>query len=262
MLAAPIVVALLRSPDLPTSDFLHRYVSLSQVPQEMHERLRYILFVPLGALLVVFVRVTLGIRVLGPFRSILLALAYQITGVMLGLAFFILVVASIVVIRPVIRGLRMPYFGRVSLTLSVVAAILVAAILTGVSLDLEPLRTVAYFPIVVLCLAGEGFARTMAKEGWRSAVWRGGMTALVAVIITLLSEIGALRRALLGFPELLVLQIAAIILIARFMPFRLLQGLNPPAESRRDRRLQKELRAGGGAETAAQAAVGDAGERS
>jgi len=177
----------------------------------------------------VFFRLVLGIRLLGPFRSILIAVAFQITGILPGLLFLAMVIGIVVAVRPLIKAIRMPYFARVSVILSAVASIMIIALLSSAWLDIESLRRVAYFPIVVLCLTAEGFARTLSKEGLWSATWRGTMTAIVALLITLLSEINGFRNLFLYFPELLIMQIGCIVAIAEFFDLRLLRWLNPTA---------------------------------
>ncbi|MHC4717815.1 MAG: 7TM domain-containing protein [Planctomycetota bacterium] len=253
ILAAPLALALVKLSPLPGSAFLAGKLSLERLPEEMHSRLRYILLVPFGAMLVVFVRLTLGIRVLGPFRSILLAIAFHITGIGVGLAFVGIVVGVIVALRPVLKGIRLPYFGRVSVILSAVALIFVLAILLSVWLGHAWLRSVAYFPIVVLCLAGEGFARTLAKEGMRSALWRGGATVLLAVLIALISGTGTFGQILSRHPELLISQIACVIVISEYLNWRLLEGLNPKPVKRK-RTSKRRLRPPGPTQAAGRAA--------
>jgi len=100
-------------------------------------------------------------------------------------------------------------------------------------LEMKLVERVAYFPIVVICLTAEGFARTLLKEGWGSALWRGGMTALVAVLIALLSGISLVSELLAAFPELLLAHVGVIILIAEFFDWRLLERFNPSARKRK-----------------------------
>ena len=228
----PLVVAAGKSSILPTCGLLTRYASLTEVPAEVHGRLQYVLFVPLGAVLVSFCRLTLGIRILGPFRSILIAVAFQITGIPLGLIFLTIVIAVIVVIRPLLKSIRLPYFARVSVIMGTVSAIMVLTILAGIWLEADSLRRTAYFPIVVLCLTGEGFSRTLTREGARSAMWRGAMTVLLAVLFALLTEIHALQQLLLRFPELLIVQIGCVVVIAEYFDLRLLQWMNPAPQRR------------------------------
>jgi hypothetical protein len=229
----PLAIIVGKWPMMPTSEFLRQWCSLAALPPDVHHSARHILFVPLGAILVVLCRLTLGIRVLGPFRSILLAVAFQVTGIAWGLIFLAAIMAIVLVSRPVLRTLRLPYFGRVSGILSIVAATMVLGLLADAWLQTDSLHLVASLPIVVLCLMGEGLAKTLAREGPRSALWRGAMTALVAVVITLLSDIQGFRELLLRYPELLVFQIGCIVLIARFMNFHLLEWMNPKVKVRR-----------------------------
>jgi hypothetical protein len=246
LLFGPLLVMVGKWHPLPTSDFFMRSLSLANLSKSMESRVGYILFVPFGATVAVFFRLFLGIRLFGPFRSVLLAVAFQITGILPGLAFVAVVIAVVVAIRPFIKAIRLPYFARVSVVLSTVALIMLLALLSSTWLNIGSLRQVAYFPIVVLCLMSEGFAKTLSGEGLRSALWRGVMTVFVAVLITLLYQIHGFRRLFLYFPELLVLEIGCIIVIAEFLNLRLLSWLNPPVvEKRSSRRANKAMSAAG-----------------
>jgi hypothetical protein len=227
LLLLPLLIALGKCSIFPTSEFLTRTVSLADVPVKMHHRLQYVLFVPLGGILVVLCRLTLGIRILGPFRSILLAVAFRITGIVMGIVFLVAVVGTIVSVRPTLKAMRLPYFGRVSVILSLVSVIIVFTMLLGSWMEAESLRRVAYFPLIVLCLVGDCFSRILAKEGPRSALWRATMTVLVGVLLTWLVTMPAARQLLLDYPELLIAQIGCIIFICEFLDLRLLKWLNP-----------------------------------
>ncbi len=227
MLLIPTALMAFKTSGLPGAAAAERVVSLSGVPGDLLDRLRYILFVPLGAVVIVLFRVTLGLRVLGPFRSILLAVAFQITGIPLGLLFLALVVGAVVALRPVLRDLRVPYFGRMSITVSVVATLIVLFVMLSKTFDYAPLYRVAYFPIVVLCLAADGFARAVRREGLPSALWRGAMTALAAVLITWITALPEVLPLLLRFPELLLLNVGVILILSEYFAFRLLRRLGP-----------------------------------
>jgi hypothetical protein len=77
---------------------------------------------------------------------------------------------------------------------------------------------------------GDGFARTLSKEGFTSAMWRGTMTVLVALLITLLTQINGFRNLFLNYPELLIVEIACIVVIAEYFDLRLLSAINPEPE--------------------------------
>jgi hypothetical protein len=97
-----------------------------------------------------------------------------------------------------------------------------------------------YFPIIVLCLTGEGFSRTLVNEGLLSAMWRGAMTTLIAVLITLLAGITGIQQFLINYPEFLITQIALIIVISEWFDLRLLSRFNPtPIKSKARKRRKK-----------------------
>jgi hypothetical protein len=227
LLGLPLLIIAAKSLDLPISRFLAEHISLLEVSQRLQHKLTHILFIPLGAMLVVLVRLTLGLRVLGPFRSILLAVAFQITGVVMGLTFLAVTIAIIYAIRPTIKALKLPYFGRITVMLSAVAVLMTVAVMAGGWTDWHSLQSVAYFPIVVLCLVADAFARTARQEGMRSALWRCSMTALVGVVLAALAEIPQVSDVLIHYPELLIAQIGLIIIISQFMAWRLLERFNP-----------------------------------
>jgi hypothetical protein len=243
LILLPLLLIALKLSGTPVGEILERGSSLAGVGGEMGKRVGSILLVPLAAVIVVFFRVTLGIRVLGPFRSFLLAVAFQATGIPLGLFFLAVVLGVIVAVRRPLKTIRLPYYGRVSVVMSTVAVVVAATLSVSRSLELDGLRRVAYFPIVALCLTGDAFASTLHREGKRSALWRGAVTAAVAVLITKIAEIHGFVSILVRFPELLILEIGLIILIAEFLGFRLLSSLNPPVKKKRKRGKKSRKRA-------------------
>ncbi|HEY1569400.1 MAG TPA: 7TM domain-containing protein [Solirubrobacteraceae bacterium] len=243
MLIPAAAIALARIHGLPTASFLDRHLSLVATPPGLQRTVRDILFVPIGALVVVVVRLTLGIRLLGPFRSILLAFAFLTTGIVLGLVFLTLTVLILVLIRPGLRVLRLPYFGRVSVMISAVALVMIVGTMSSGWLSAPSLRNVAHFPIVVLVLVGEKLAVTLKREGARSGIWRAVTTAAVGVLVTGLASVPGLSGVLLAHPELMLVEIAAIDVVSTVCAWRALEFVNPrparrgaaraPSDSRR-----------------------------
>ena len=236
LLVAPALLVAWKCSTLPGAEALRGVLSLDGLDGQDLGRVHHLLVAPLAALFVVFCRVTLGLRVLGPFRSILLAMAFQATGPLVGLAFFTIVVGAVVFIRPRLKGLKMPFYGKSAAMLVCVTITVVAALLAGVSFGLAEVVRVAYFPIGVLTLTGESVAAAKRREGWRSAVWRSGLTAGVAVVIAVLTSPEMVSTTMARFPELVVLSLGLVVVVSRTMKLRLLQWLNPPRPKKRRRR--------------------------
>jgi hypothetical protein len=233
VLVLPLLVTLGKCSFMPTSAWLTQYVSLGDPgdwSKHMSDRLLYVLTVPLGAIFVVLFRLTLGIRLLGPFRSILLALAFGITGIGMGIVSMTVVITTVALIRPTLKSMKLPYFARLSVIVSVVSIVLATAIIIGCDLGSRELKNVGFFPIFVLCLVAEAFSRVVATEGLRSAVWRATMTVVVGVLLTWLFMIPGLKQILLGYPELLITQVGIIVVIAEYFDLRVLEWMNPGAD--------------------------------
>jgi hypothetical protein len=210
-------------PGTPTAALFARTFTLADLPLRMQGHLAYLLFIPLSAVVVVLFRVTLGIPVFGLFRPILLATAFRITGLGLGLAFLAAVMATMVLIRPVLRVARLHSYARESVTLGVVVLLMLATVAVGARAHVDEALRVARFPVISLCLISEHFAKALYEKGVRNAVWRGSTTAFAGVLICLLAQMPGLMRLLLRFPELLIVQIGCVVVIGEFLSLRLFQ---------------------------------------
>src|SRR5215813_8660691 len=181
----PLVIMLGKLPAMPTSELFNSAFSLSSVPHHMQAHLEYTIFVPLGALVVTFFRLTLGLRVFGVFRPILIAIAFKMIGITIGLIFLTCVLVVIgFAVRPILKARRMPYFARVSVLLSSVVILMIIPILAGLWLSAGSLVKITYFPVVSLCLITESFTKALKDMGLGIAVQRCAMTVIVAVLTT------------------------------------------------------------------------------
>ncbi|MFQ5650975.1 MAG: 7TM domain-containing protein [bacterium] len=218
--------------------------SLSRLPLPILPHVQRLMLMSLGAVIVVIFRLTLGIRVLGPVRPILIALAYQLTGFVVGTVFLVSVMIIIAMIRPLLRSAGMPYFARIAIVLSLVALMVLIVLEIGLAIGMDECLRVGLLPVVVLTFAAEGFAKTLYKEGLKSAVWRALMTIIVAVLIYELTNFPGMHEFVLRFPELLLIQIGLIYLVGRCCKFHALEFVNPkpkPRKSRTGKRTRRKV---------------------
>ncbi len=201
---------------------LNQTLSLSAIPPGQRDAVLYLLLLPTCALLVALARLTFGIRVLG-FRSILIAVGFHQSGIIPSLLLISVAVATIVLVRPWMRRIRLPYYARVSVILCVVAMTMVGALLAGPWMRSDVLWGVAYFPVIVLGMLAEGIAHTLDRDNVITASWRAITTILLAFLIALICWVPALRGLMLQFPELVLTQIVAIVMISEFLDLRLFQ---------------------------------------
>lgn len=259
-LLAPLGIMLGKLHILPAPAALETWFSLADIPRHMQGHVEDVMYVPLGAVVVAFFRLALGIRVLSLFRPILVAIAFRFVGIPIGLAFLLLVLGVTVLVRPLLKGAH--YYSRVPAQLSIAAICLVLPLVAGRWWHEEWLQRLAYFPVISLCLICEGFAKKLSRRGLAAAIWPTVSTILIGIIISLVARIPGALPLLLRFPELLVAQVGVVLLIGECLRFELLKGKNPlalrhalagarheeplvqrvPRSSRRSRRIEAERR--------------------
>src|SRR5215831_9313545 len=227
LFALPLAIALAKLPMLPTSSVWAGMFSLADLPAQFHKSAENVLFVPLGALVVVLFRLTLGLRVLGLFRPILVAMAFEIIGIPISLAFLLFVLVIIVVLRSLLTTDHT--YSRVAILLSLASALLFAPLMAGDWWHIAWLREIVFFPVIALCLTCESFAKVLDKEGIGEAVWRTVVTVLAAVAITSFINFPGVVELILRFPELLLVQAGCILLINKYLDLRLFEGVYPLA---------------------------------
>jgi len=227
LFALPFAVALAKLPVFPTSPVCASFFSLVALPAHFHKSVEAILFVPVGALLVVLFRLTLGLRVLGLFRPILLAMAFDVVGIPISLAFLLFVLVIIVALRPLLTTDH--NYSRVAVLLSLGSALLLAPLMVGKWWDVNWLREIVFFPVIALCLTCESFAKVLDRNGIREAVWRTFTTVVAACVIVSVMSLPGVLNLFLHFPELLLAQAGCILLINKYLDFRIFEGANPLA---------------------------------
>lgn len=210
-------------------------VTLGHLAPTLQARLGHLFVVPVGALVIALARLTLNLRMLGPFRAILLAMAFESVGYGLGLVFFALVTGLVMVLRPWTRRIGLPYYGRVLTMVSAVTCIMALVLVAASASGAADLTRVAYFPIIVLALTGDTSSRIVAREGVGALARRFLATVVAGVAIAALVGLEPLRAALIAYPELLVLQVVALIVISELFDVRLLGDDAPPPARRRQR---------------------------
>ena len=227
LLTLPLAIAVGKWPLLPTSAVFAGFFSLADLSPHFHKAVENVLFVPLGAVVVVFFRLTLGLRVLGLFRPILMAMAFDALGIPISVAFLMFVLVIIVALRSLLTTDHS--YSRVAILLSLASALLFAPLMAGDWWHIGWLRDIVFFPVIALCLTCESFAKVLDQEGIGEAAWRTVVTVLAAAVIVSFINFPGVVGLFLRFPELLLVQAGCILLINKYLDLRFFEGANPLA---------------------------------
>ena len=141
-------------------------------------QLHLLLALPLGAVIVVFVRSVLGWKTFGLFTPVLLALAYLQSGPIAGPTISTAAILVGMIAAPLLRRLEM---SRVAFLGTLIAIVVTA--LGALALQLDNLVLISAFPVVVTALVVERWWNAWESEGRKQAMRMTATTLVVALLI-------------------------------------------------------------------------------
>ena len=103
-------------------------LDLRRLPGKLHEPIKVVLILPIGALFTAFVRTIIGIRTFGTFSPTLLALAFVYNDWQSGLCIFFVVIATGFVSRTFLDRLKLLLVPRLGIILTLVVMLMVLSI--------------------------------------------------------------------------------------------------------------------------------------
>lgn len=141
----------------------------------------YLLYtMPIGAAVVVFARMVIGMQSFGLFTPMLMAMAFLQTGPVAGPIIVALAIGSGLLVAPLLKGLKMARVGFLAGLMAMITIVLIALLPT-----LESARWVTAFPVVVTALAVERWWVVWEGEGLWDAFKIAFSTMVIAIAIEL-----------------------------------------------------------------------------
>jgi len=200
--------------------FLNRW-SLFSLPPEFQTIFRIILLVPIGALMICFLRNVIGLPSFGIFMPVLMALAFRTTGLLYGLLIFAGIVFIGYAIRRWINDLRLLLVPRLATILTIMIFFFAVLAIIGSQVGLRNMMAVGLLPFVILTMTVEKFYILIEESGVREAMVTSAGSAAVAVLTYGILGIERLQLLFFVFPELLFAVAACQILLGRYTGYRL-----------------------------------------
>ncbi len=196
---------------------------LYSLPIAEQNLFRSILLLPIGALVVVFLRILVGVRCSGTFMPVLIATAFIQTELLNGLLGFSLVVAAGLVIRSYLSHLNLLMVSRISAVVIVVIGIIIAFTVFAFKMGLTEALTITFFPMIIMAWTIERMSILWEEEGAREVLIQGCGSLFIAVIAYLLMDNSLVRHWAFNFLGVHVLIMAAILMIGQYTGYRLLE---------------------------------------
>jgi hypothetical protein len=185
--------------------------------------LKTILLLPLGAMIVALARNVIGLKTYGVFLPALIAVAISGTGLIWGLLAFTVVIIIVSLVHFPLERLGLLYTPKLVIMLvSVVVAFIVLSI-AGISFGYTEIAYVAMFPVVVITITAERFARLIVEDGLGKALNTTLQTLVVVVMCYYTITSRTMEAVFLAFPELFLVIIACMIVLGRWIGLRVIE---------------------------------------
>lgn len=195
--------------------------SLFILPNDIQNTFKLLLLVPLGALVVVVMRVFIGIKTSGTFMPILLAMAFIETQLIPGILMFLVVVTIGLIVRSYLSHLNLLLVARISSVLIVVLGIMAFVAILSQKLGLEYARSITFFPIIILSWTIERMSILWEEEGAKEVIEQGSGSLIVSVLAFFAMTDKTISFITFNFPEILLAVLGLTILLGRYSGYRL-----------------------------------------
>ena len=198
-------------------------LSLHELPIAEQGMFKLIMTLPIGALVVVFMRLMVGVRTSGTFMPVLIALTFVQTELLAGVVGLVLVVGAALLIRSYLSSLNLLLVARIATLVVVVIALVLVLAVVSYRLGLISGLAITFFPMIILAWTVERISITWEEEGPAEAMIQGAGSLLVAILAYLVMSLPIVRHLSYNFPELHLCVLAAILLLGRYTGYRLLE---------------------------------------
>lgn len=196
-------------------------LGVQQLPIEEQSMFKMLFLLPLGALVVVFMRIIVGLKTSGTFMPVLISLAFLQTSLFPGLISFVVVVSLGLMLRSYLSHLNLLLVARIA-TLVVLVIFLISMLsLVGYQLGFSAGMTITFFPMIIIAWTIERMSILWEEEGPREVVIQGGGSLLVAVMAYLLMKLPIANHLSFNFPELNLVILALIMVMGQYTGYKL-----------------------------------------
>ncbi|WP_185233066.1 inactive transglutaminase family protein [Teredinibacter franksiae] len=197
--------------------------SIHSLPVEEQTMFKGILLIPVGVLVVVFMRVLIGLRTTGTFMPVLIAISFIQTSLLTGIIGFILIVGFGLIIRSYFSHLNLLLVARISAVIITVISIIAVFALLSFQLGLSEGLKITFFPMIILSWTIERMSILWEEEGSKEVLVQAGGSLLVALAAYGVMINDIVRHLTFNFIGLQLVSMALVILLGSYTGYRLLE---------------------------------------
>ncbi len=182
--------------------------------------LHLLLLLPVGGLLIAFLRNVVGVKTFGVFLPVLIAFSLLHTGFISGVLLFVSLILLVGLIAYPFDKVGLLYTPKLVISLTIMVGLIIITTLIGVKYNITWLTTLTFFPTIILTIAAERFSKAIIEDGYKLAIDKLLQTLLATTICYALLSWPALPSVLIIFPECILLIISLAMLLGRYIGIR------------------------------------------
>lgn len=198
-------------------------LSIHSLPLEEQAMFKTIMLIPIGALIVVFLRLLIGIKMSGTFMPVLIAVAFVQTQLVTGIIGFVLIVGTGLVIRGYLSRLNLLLVSRISAVIITVILMISAFTVVMFKIGLTEGLSITFFPMIILSWTIERMSILWEEEGPKEVILQGGGSLFTAVVVYLGMTNGLIRHLTFNFLGVQLIILGVILLMGNYTGYRLME---------------------------------------
>ncbi len=195
--------------------------SLDLLPLEEQSIFMDILLLPVGVLVVVFLRIVVGLKTSGTFMPVLIAMAFMKTHLLVGVVGLLLIVSIGLLIRFYLSRLNLLLVARISTVIIAVIGIITFLTVITFQFGITEGMKITFFPMIILSWTIERMSILWEEEGAKQVFVQGGGSLLVAILAYLTMSSAIIQHLTFNFLGLQLIIVAVVLLLGNYSGYRL-----------------------------------------
>jgi len=183
--------------------------------------LALLMLLPIGALIVGIFRNVIGLKTFGVFLPVLIAISFLSTGVVFGLLAFIGVIVLISLMHYPLMSWGVLHVPKLVIMLIGVVFLLILLLFFGVKVEIASVGGLTFFPIVILTVSAEKYARIVVEEGLINATKILFQTLIVTLFCYMIIQSNLIFMLLMNYPELLLIMAVIALKLGKWIGIRI-----------------------------------------
>ncbi len=196
-------------------------LSIYSLPLLEQNALKWLMVFPLGILIVVLMRNVVGIKTMGTFTPMLIAMSLVKTGFWAGLVCFSIIIVIGLLLRALLSKLNLLLVPRISSVVIFVILIMQFMTITGYRLNWDIASSAVFFPIIITAWIIERVSITWEEEGAGNAISEIVYSMITAVVTYAVISNEYIRHITFAFDEINLVILFTVMLLGTYTGYRL-----------------------------------------